>query len=143
MLWDLYCQFRGKIICAIGIFWKNSGGSLINFQWVFLHSVKRMNLLGIRNGKKYYMNSKVLSFESIPTATNSFFLIYSTCLIMKKSSTTVYNLQLSSQSLKLNFKLLKMRKRILIVISMLMSTSKKVWSKTWDFPSYYLSGMWQ
>lgn len=78
---------------------------------------------------------KVLLFVLKAAAVNSFFPISSTCLVVKRVSTIVYNLQLSFHSKKLIFALLKVRKGIYKTISVLMSAIRKISPKNQGLPT--------
>lgn len=79
--------------------------------------------------------TKVLFSRSGTAAANSFCLTSSTCQVVKKTLTVVYNLYLSFQSLKLTLTFLKVKKSIPRATSMLVSANKKVSPKKQDLLS--------
>lgn len=76
--------------------------------------------------------TKILSSESRVVAAISFFLTSSTCQVVEKALIVVYNLYLSSRSVKLTSTLQKVRKRISEATLMLISANRKVSSKKQD-----------
>lgn len=72
-------------------------------------------------------------------AANFFFLTNPTLLMVEKALAVVYNFYWSSRLLKLILTLLKVKKDISKVTSMLMFANKNVFFKKWDFPSLFFT----
>lgn len=133
LLWKLYCWSRRRNVCKFWIFLENSYWSLINLLLGSLCSVIRMHIIGA--GQRHYMNYKNLVFWIKSSSCKLFFFNNSTCLVVLKSLTMVYNLYLSSQLLTSSSTLFKMRKNIPKVTFILISTNRNISSKKQDFSS--------
>lgn len=79
--------------------------------------------------RKTTKTTKISLFVSRAASANSFYRIYSICLVVKKVSAIVYNFYPSPQSIKLILTLLKVKKDMSKATSMLISANKKVFLK--------------
>lgn len=81
--------------------------------------------------------TKVLYSKLSATTANIFFPTSSTCRIVGRTSTIICKLYLSSQLMKLTWILVKVRKDILTIITMLISTNRKVFLKKRNLSSLF------
>lgn len=84
--------------------------------------------------KKYYINYEGLIIRIKSYNYKYCFLTNSTCLVVRRVSVILYDLYLSFQLLKSILTFLKVWKSIYKIISILISTNKKVSSKNRYFP---------
>lgn len=84
-------------------------------------------------------STKISLYRSRVVVANFFFSTSLTQLVVTKAFVMIFYLYLSSQSLKSIWRLVKMRKDILIVISILISANKKGCLKKRDFLSLLLT----
>lgn len=85
--------------------------------------------MNLRAGKKSYMFYKDFFIRIKSCSGKPFFLTSSTCLVVGRASTIVYNLQLSSYFNKLISMLFNIKIDIYNTTSILMSISRKIPSK--------------
>lgn len=135
MLRALCYYFRREAISEVWIFQKDYCESIINFQLGYLSLEKDMNLVWIIDGKRYYVNYEDLIFS---IKSSSIIYFFSDQLYLPRNRKGFVDgilPQLVLIVIQVDLNIAESEKKHCKAISMLISISKMVSSKTQNFPS--------